>query len=227
MHRLALSIAIGAWSAHASAGDAPFCSCDFSGVCHDPSDPTQPACIGFDEAADLARQPGSGVYQIATRVDPAAWGAVDAAPANANAICQRGTCYVRGDGQVSLTAYGHQSVFFGWSGCSDATQPHLVLGPIIASTECIAQMGPGLIVVHTSVTGRSDAKVQIAGSCSGEGSCSFLNGGSVTLTAPPSTERYAFLGWSGCSSSTEPRLTFTNVRQPLPACVAQYTTVVY
>jgi hypothetical protein len=217
-----LGLGWGLCSAEARADELPFCACTSSPCAQEPG-ADEPACITFDEAADLAAQPGSTTYKLTTTPEPNPSGAVQASALDANAICQYGVCYVRGDGRVSLAAYGHQTVFFGWSGCSESTAPHLELGPLTASSECVAHFGPGLIVADTHVEGRDDgAKVHIDGSCQGSGHCSFLNGGSVTLRAPPSDARFAFVGWSGCSNATEPSLTFTDVRQALPACTARY-----
>jgi hypothetical protein len=215
-------------AANALAQEAEFCpsgaacageGCDVEGA-------DESACITFEEARDLAARPGSGVYAVSTRVEPALGGAVNATPANTNAICKYETCYVKGDGKVSLAGYGHQTVFFGWTGCAEGEEPHFVLGPVTASTECVAHFGPGLIVINASITGRADGQVQIAGSCSGNEHCTFLNGGSVTLSAPASDARYRFVGWSGCACSTEPVITLDNVRQQPAACVARYESVV-
>jgi hypothetical protein len=127
---------------------------------------------------------------------------------------------------VDVSVVGNQTVFLRWSGCSHGTDPHLTVGPLTRSTECVAHMGPGLIIAHTAVIGRDDgAEVQISGSCTGEGTCSFLNGGSVTLSAPASDDRFSFVGWSGCSTSTDPTITLSNVRKALPECIAQYEPV--
>ncbi|HEX5660815.1 MAG TPA: hypothetical protein VFX59_26660 [Polyangiales bacterium] len=212
-----LNLGIGLLTADSAAEDLAFCSCEVA-PCEDEA---ESACVTFDEAADRAAQPNSGIYKVTTGQDGG--GAVNASAANANAICQHGTCYVKGDGQVDLAAYGHQTVFFGWSGCSDSTAPHLTLGPLSANAACAAHFGPGLIRASGITAGRDDgATVQIAGSCSGSAHCSFLNGGSVTLTAPASDARFAFTGWSGCASSSEPTLRLTNVTQALPECVANY-----
>lgn len=219
------NLSLGLWTTTSGAEDAPFCASDVqvvNGEYVDSGDPNQPACITFEEAADLATQPENGVYEVRARVEPNPSGLINATADNANAVCRGGTCYVRGDGRVALRAYGHQTVFFGWTGCVESAEPHFVLGPITASSECVAHFGPGLIVVHTKMVGRDDARVQIAGSCSGSRSCSFLNGGSVTLSAPPSDGRYTFVGWRGCSRSKDPTITFLHVRQALPECVARY-----
>jgi hypothetical protein len=221
---LLLSLPFGVWNASAISADddLPFCSCE-SSPCADEAAPDEPPCITFDEATELAAQPNSGIYKVTTSSEPKLYGAVNASASNTDAICEYGSCFVKGAGQVELAAYGHQSLFFGWSGCSDSSEPHIKLGPLTANADCVAHFGPGLIVVNTRVVGRDDgAQVQIAGSCTGSGGCSFLNGGTVTLSAPPSDARFTFTGWSGCSTSTEPTLTLTNVRQALPECVAQY-----
>lgn len=211
-------------TAAASAQEASFCrdapACE-EGDCAAGAD-DDAACISFEEARDLAARPDSGVHAVTTGVEPALGGAVNAAPANANAICRDQTCYVKGDGQVSLSAYGHQTVFFGWTGCTEVVEPHFVLGPQTTQTHCVAHFGPGLIVLEASVAGRPDGQVQIEGSCTGAGRCTFLNGGSVTLRAPASTDAYRFVGWSGCSCSTEPVLSLADVRQQPAACVARY-----
>jgi hypothetical protein len=226
MFRLAwwwINLAVGLLTADSAAEEElVFCACEVA-PCEDEGDPSEPACITFEEAADRAAQLGSGIYKVATTTEPNPSGAVNATASNDNAICQSGTCYVKDDGVVELAAYGHQTVFFGWSGCSDSTEPHITLGPLTANADCVAHFGPGLIVVGANVAGRDDgAKVQISGSCSGSGHCSFLNGGSVTLTAPASDARFVFAGWSGCSTSTETTLSFVDVKQALPACVANY-----
>lgn len=217
-----LSLGLGLWTTDARAQELPFCACT-SSPCADEPAPDEPACITFDEAADLAALPGSTTYKLTTRSDPNPSGAIHASALNPSAICEYGVCYVRGDGRVSLAAYGHQTVFFGWSGCSASSDAHITLGPLSANAECVAHFGPGLIVVNTTVSGRDDgAKVQIDGSCSGSGRCSFLNGGSVTLTPPPSDSRFTFVGWSGCSTSPIGTLSFNSVQQALPECVANY-----
>jgi hypothetical protein len=218
-----LNLGIGLLTADSAAEEElAFCACDVS-PCEDTG---ETGCISFEEAADRAAQPGSGIYELTTTTEPNPSGAVNATAANGNAICQFGTCYVKDDGQVDLAGYGHQTVFFGWSGCSDSSEQTLTLGPLTANAECVAHFGPGLIVASGQVSGRDDgAKVQISGSCSGNGHCSFLNGGSVTLSAPASDARFTFAGWSGCSTSTEPTLRFTNVKQALPECVATYVAV--
>lgn len=205
--------------------DADFCKCE-SGTCDEEGgDPGKPACITFEEAADLAAKRGSGVFEVASASDPANWGILNMYPENENAICKYGTCYVRKDGKVNVSVLGHQSVFINWSGCSDSAQASIVVGPLTQSTECVAHMAPGTIVVRASVAGRDDdANVQITGSCTGEGACAFINGGSVTLTTPASDDRFKFTGWSGCSTSGESTISFSDVRQPLPECIAQYST---
>ncbi|HEY6876696.1 MAG TPA: hypothetical protein VI299_01705 [Polyangiales bacterium] len=219
-----MNLSLGLLTTTSGAEDAPLCASDTpDGAAYsEGGDPSRPGCITFDEAADLAQRQDSGVYEVRTRGEPTASGLINASAEDKDAICRDGTCYVRGDGQVTLNAYGHQTVFLGWTGCVESAQPHLVLGKLTASTECVAHFGPGLISVHTKVVGRDDARVQISGSCSGARSCSFLNGGSVTLQAPPSDDRYTFAGWSGCSTAKDPTLVFQSVRQALPECVARY-----
>jgi hypothetical protein len=223
MWRLAtwwLNLGIGLLTADSAAEeDLTFCACEVS-PCEDEGDA---ACISFEEAEDRAAQPGSEIYRVTTTPAPNPSGAVNASAGNQNAICQFGTCYVKDDGLVDLAAYGHQTVFFGWSGCGDGTEPTLTLGPLTANADCVANFGPGLIVASAKVSGRDDgAKVQLSGSCTGSGHCSFLNGGSVTLTPPASDARFLFAGWSGCATSSEPTLSFSDVKQALPECVANY-----
>lgn len=215
-----LNLGIGLLTADSAADEElAFCACEVP-PCEDAG---ETACISFAEAADRAAQPNSGIYKVTTTVEPNPSGAVNASAGNEHAICQYGTCYVQDDGLIDLAAFGHQTVFFGWSGCSDSTEQTLALGPLTANADCVAHFGPGLIVASAKVSGRDDgAKVQISGSCTGSAHCSFLNGGSVTLTAPGSDARFSFAGWSGCATSSETTLTFTNVKQALPECVATY-----
>jgi Divergent InlB B-repeat domain len=72
------------------------------------------------------------------------------------------------------------------------------------------------------------ANVQLTSSdgCSSTQTCVVGSGGSVTLQAP-TNESYRFLGWGGCSTSTDTRLVLENLTQPQPMCAARYQAITH
>jgi len=216
--QLGVLVAVAAATGTASAQGAPFCASG-GAVADD-----DPACISFEEAAALAAQPDSGVHRVTASNQPTLGSFVTASADDSEGICSEGTCYVRGEGTVSLHATATtQMVFQHWSGCSDSAEPVITIGPLSEDADCVANFGPGLIVVGLSTQGREDG-VQAAfeGRCAGQPSCTLMSGNSVTISAPPSGLRYRFVGWSGCSTSESATLTLSDVTQPVAPCVATY-----
>jgi hypothetical protein len=197
------------------------------GACADAGTPSAEECVTFEQAAELAKRGVRGIHKLTTAVDPVPWGFVSARAVDNQSVCKDGTCYLLPDGAVALWAVPDTQVLFThWSGCSSSTESQLTVDATGADQECKAHFAAAFIVLAVSSTGWVDAPVHVTASsgCDAINGCVVFYDGSFTLTAP-TDPAYRFVGWSGCSSSAEPVITLTNVRGPLPACVAEYEAV--
>lgn len=208
------------------AAQEPFCPSQV--ICDGPDcQPDTSSCIDFDEAAELARNPYSGVKILTVITDPLNTGAAIPSAENDDATCKAGTCYVRRAGAVSIRVTGSPGQMFkNWSGCSDGTEPILKLSAITRDTQCVAHLVPYYLTAHASTRGWYRSHVQITSSegCNATDSCVTRYGGSFTFVAP-SSPSYQFLGWSGCSDAKELAVTLENLVESPPECVAQYRVI--
>jgi hypothetical protein len=184
-------------------------------------------CVTFEEAAALAQRGVRGIHKLTTAVDPVPWGFVSARALDSQSICKDDTCYLLPGASVSLHEVPEtQALFLNWSGCSTSTEPQITIQGSGTDLQCTAHFAAAFIVLQASSTGWVDAPIHVTASsgCDSTNGCVVFYGGSLTLTAP-TDPAYRFSGWSGCSSSTDPVLTLSNVTGPLPACVAEYVPV--
>ncbi len=191
-----------------------------------PGDEEPTGCITFEEAAELAKDPYSGVHTVTIRRDPDNTAAAPPFALNGDAICRVDTCYVRWQGELALNATPSPGQdFLRWSGCSDSTEARITLRHIRRDSECVAHFVPHFIVVTASVVGWYDQHVQLNSSlgCSATDSCVTERGGSVTLVAP-SDPNFEFFGWSGCTSSSALTITLENLQQSTH-CAARYQVI--
>lgn len=195
--------------------------------CSDAGTPTSDDCITFEQAEQLARRGVRGIHKLTTSVDPQRYGFVSARALDEQSICKDDTCYLLPGAPVALYAVPTTQVLFvNWTGCSDSTQSQITVSGTNTDLQCAAHFAAAFIVLQASSTGWVDAPIRVTASsgCDSTNGCVVFYGGSFTLTAPTNPE-YQFIGWAGCSTSTDPVLTLSNVTGPLPACVAQYQSV--
>jgi hypothetical protein len=195
--------------------------------CPDAGAPTSDECITFEQAAQLSRRGVRGIHKLTTSVDPLRYGFVSARALDEQAICKDDTCYLLPGAPVALYAVpSTQVLFVSWSGCSSSTQSQITVSGTGTDQQCKAHFAAAFIVLQASSTGWADAPIHVTASsgCDSTNGCVVFYGGSFTVTAP-TDPAYRFIGWSGCSSSTDRVITLSNVTGPLPACVAQYQPV--
>jgi len=195
--------------------------------CADAGPPAAGECVTFEQAAALAQRGLRGIDKLTTSVEPERYGFVSARALDSQSICKEGTCYLLPEGSVALYAVPTTQVLFvSWSGCSSSAESQITVDANGKDLDCAAHFAAAFIVLQASSTGWAGAPIHVTASsgCDSTNGCVVFYGGSFTLTAPTAPE-YRFTGWAGCSSSTDPVLTLSNVTGPLPACVAQYQPV--
>jgi hypothetical protein len=102
-------------------------------------------CITYEEGAQLAQQPDSGVHKVTGRVDPPQYGILYAYSENSYAICSDGVCYVSERGEISMsTGARTQTRFVNWTGCIESEDSHFVLSAPTEDVECVANYVPGI-----------------------------------------------------------------------------------
>ncbi|HVZ34641.1 MAG TPA: hypothetical protein VG963_19565, partial [Polyangiaceae bacterium] len=126
---------------------------------------------------------------------------------------------------LTLVAPSNSSYrFVSWSSCSDSTDPTLTL-VAKTSTTCLAIMEPITSEVSWSVVPEAGGTVRLSAggpdiTCS-ESSCQVVLGASITIEAV-SNSGYRFVGWSGCSDSSEPQLQVTAANEQPQHCEAHF-----
>ncbi|HEX6241254.1 MAG TPA: hypothetical protein VFZ61_10190, partial [Polyangiales bacterium] len=156
-------------------------------------------------------------HSVIAVVDTPAVGPVTTCPEGA-------PCYVNHGGGQVLTPPTHPDyVFAGWQGCQGTQEKDgsITLTNITANLRCTATYRRPAYTITTVVT--PDPATRFGTVTCNPTSCTVDSGGSITLTATPINASVAFVGWSGCSTSTSRNITLNTVRAN-QTCTANFRT---
>lgn len=147
-------------------------------------------------------------------------GAVSASAGGA--ACANARCTVDFGSSVMLSATPATGFLFGgWTDCTTSASTGITLDNVTANSTCRASFTRMRFSVTTGVAPARSGDV----TCSSTG-CGVDFGGSLELTARPSSGAFRFVRWSDCSTSTSASLTLTNITGARN-CVANFEPVTF
>jgi hypothetical protein len=159
-------------------------------------------------------------FTVASRVNPASAGSVDAFSGAQAAECSGGSCTVDYGSDVRLTANAADGFrFVNWSGCATGNGRTLTVANVRANQSCQANFTRISLMVTATAAPEAGGSVAASSNspgttCNNSARCTVAYGAAVTLTATPA-RGYRFTDWSGCGPGPAPTLQLSNITTTL------------